>query len=86
MVLGLTAITGILQGGGFGLGYGFGVRAGYDAYGWMKKTLIEKATTARYSSNPFMSHLGSGILSALGLKDPAELQKKRPLSLGEFNP
>lgn len=72
MVLGLMAINGLLQGGGFGVGYGFGVRLGYDAYGALKDSLfkekvVQGAQTARYSTNPFMSHMGSGILSALKL-------------------
>lgn len=71
MVLGLSQLTGLLgglaQGGGFGIGYGFGVRLGYDAYGGLKDLITKGSTGARYSVNPFVSHLGSGILSALGL-------------------
>lgn len=61
---------GLLQGGGFGIGYGFGVRLGYDAYGHIKDLFTGKAGQARYSPDPFTSHLGSGILSALQLKTP----------------
>lgn len=66
-------LTGLLQGGGFGLGYGFGVRMGYDAYGGLKKALgldtvegtKKKMATARYNTHPFVSHLGSGALMGL---------------------
>lgn len=70
--LGLNAmqgISGIFQGGGFGMGYGFGVRLGYDAYGALKNFLTGKSKSLRYSTNPTLSHLGSGLLSALGLTD-----------------
>lgn len=67
MVLGLLGLQGLLQGGGFGIGYGFGVRLGYDSYGALKDMLVPQAQQARYSPNPFMSHLGSGILTALKL-------------------
>lgn len=71
MSLGLLGLSGLLQGGGFGVGYGFGVRLGYDSYGALKNGLfgrtVQSAQTARYSSNPFMSNMGSGILAALKL-------------------
>ena len=77
MVLGLSQLTGLLgglaQGGGFGMGYGFGVRLGYDAYGGLKDLITKGSTGARYSANPFVSHLGSGILSALGLGDAQDV-------------
>jgi hypothetical protein len=77
MVLGLssilTGLQGLFQGGGFGIGYGFGVRLGYDAYGGLKDWLTGKASNLRYSTNPFMSHLGSGVLSALGLSDAGDM-------------
>lgn len=85
MVLGLTALTGILQGGGFGMGYGFGVRLGYDSYGWLKDLLTGKATEARYSNNTFMPHLGSGILSALGLGNPTQGKINPSTGLGKPN-
>ncbi|NIR86940.1 hypothetical protein GWO13_04925 [Candidatus Bathyarchaeota archaeon] len=66
-------LTGLLQGGGFGIGYGFGVRLGYDMYGGIKKALgldspekaKNKMQTFRYSQHPFFSHLGSGSMMAL---------------------
>lgn len=81
MVLGLAGLgkglMGLLQGGGFGIGYGFGVRLGYDTYGGIKDLITGKAQQARYSKDNFTSHLGSGILSALGLKSPEASQQKK---------
>lgn len=75
MSLGLLPLQGVLQGGGFGLGYGFGVRLGYDGYGALKDTLFgsekstkEAATSARYSANPLLSQVGTGLLTALKLQ------------------
>jgi hypothetical protein len=77
MVLGLTQlrnlVSGLAQGGGFGIGYGFGVRLGYDAYGGLKDLITKGSQGARYSTSPFTSHLGSGILSALGLGDAQDI-------------
>lgn len=85
MVLGLLSLgkglTGLLQGGGFGIGYGFGVRLGYDTYGGLKDLIMGKAQKARYAKDNFTSHLGSGIMSALNLKIPeAQAASSSPYS------
>lgn len=75
MSLGLLPLQGLLQGGGFGIGYGFGVRLGYDGYGALKNTLFadpsktkDAAQSARYSTNPLLSQVGTGLLTALKLQ------------------
>jgi hypothetical protein len=53
-------IQGLAQGGGFGLGYGFMVRAGYDLYGAVKDKLMGMLGMARYTPDPFTSMAGTG--------------------------
>lgn len=60
------ALSGLAQGGGFGLGYGFMVRAGYDLYGAVKDQVIGALTGQRYTPNPASSMMGTGGL--MGLK------------------
>lgn len=75
----VPGLQGLLQGGGFGLGYGFGVRLGYDAYGGLKDLITKGAASARLSpSTGFTSHLGSGILTALGLTMPEASAQTTP--------
>jgi hypothetical protein len=64
--LGLGGLNGLAQGGGFGLGYGFMVRAGYDLYGAIKDQLVGGLQTARYMPSTATSMMGTGGL--MGLK------------------
>ena len=64
--LGLGGLNGLAQCGGFGLGYGFMVRAGYDLYGAIKDQLVGGLTTARYTPSTATSMMGTGGL--MGLK------------------
>ena len=60
------ALGGLAQGGGFGLGYGFMVRAGYDLYGAIKDQVVGSLMGARYVPDSSTSMLGTGGL--MGLK------------------
>lgn len=60
------ALSGLAQGGGFGLGYGFMVRAGYDLYGAIKDKVIGSLMGARYVPAPATSMMGTGGL--MGMK------------------
>lgn len=64
--LGLSGISGLAQGGGFGLGYGFMVRMGYDLYGALKDKAISSLTGLRYTPDTSTSMAGTGGL--MGLK------------------
>ena len=63
-------VQGLAQGGGFGLGYGFMVRAGYDLYGAIKDRLIGSLQQTRYSPDTALSMAGTGGL--MGLKHNPE--------------
>jgi hypothetical protein len=60
------ALGGLSQGGGFGLGYGFMVRAGYDLYGAIKDQVIGNLMGARYVPDSATSMMGTGGL--MGMK------------------
>ena len=63
--MGLGGLQGLSQGGGFGLGYGFMVRAGYDLYGQLRDNVIGKLTGARYTPDTATSMMGTGGLMGL---------------------
>lgn len=71
MVLGLTSIlsgiTGLMQGFGFGAGYGSGVRFGYQDLYPAIKSLV---------SGTHGSFFGSGLLGGLGLDLPEVMADK----------
>ncbi len=60
-----SALGGLMQGGGFGLGYGFMVRAGYDLYGAIKDKLVGSLMGARYTVPAASSMIGTGGLMGL---------------------
>lgn len=58
-------LSGLAQGGGFGLGYGFMVRAGYDLYGALRDRLTSNLTALRYTPDSGHSMIGTGGLMGL---------------------
>lgn len=60
-----SALGGLMQGGGFGLGYGFMVRAGYDLYGAIKDKVIGSLMGARYMPGTGASMMGTGGLMGM---------------------
>jgi hypothetical protein len=72
--LGLGGLTGLAQGGGFGLGYGFMVRAGYDLYGQMRDKVMETLGIQRYTPDTATSMAGTGGLMGLSRTDSSQPQ------------
>lgn len=68
--LGLSGVSGLAQGGGFGLGYGFMVRAGYDLYGQMRDKVLGALTGQRYTPGTATSMAGTGGIMGLSRTDP----------------
>lgn len=82
--LGLGATTGLAQGGGFGLGYGFMVRAGYDLYGQMRDSVLKTLMGQRYNPLPAPSMAATGGLMGLQRTQSNTSPAGLPASLGGY--
>lgn len=84
--MGLGGLQGLSQGGGFGLGYGFMVRAGYDLYGQARDKIMQLLTGARYTPDTGTSMMGTGGLMGLSRTDSKETPDTTSLSKMQSDP
>lgn len=84
--MGLGGLQGLSQGGGFGLGYGFMVRAGYDLYGALRDKFTDSLTNARYTpGNTGVSMMGTGGLMGMQRTNPKQAGTPQQIRLLEHN-